>query len=54
MGGTGSNPPVKVTRNFAKHAEGSRLIEMGDTKVICTASIEEKFHRFSKGKGPAG
>ena len=34
--------PVKVTRNFIKHAEGSVLIEMGDTKVICTASIEEK------------
>ena len=32
--------PVKVTRNFIKHAEGSVLIEMGDTKVICTASIE--------------
>ena len=29
--------PVRVTRNFTKHAEGSVLIEMGDTKVICTA-----------------
>ncbi len=43
--------PVKVTRNFIKHAEGSVLIEMGDTKVICTASIEEKVPPFLKGKG---
>ncbi|HJT22048.1 MAG TPA: ribonuclease PH [Nitrospira sp.] len=43
--------PVKVTRNFIKHAEGSVLIEMGDTKVICTASVEEKVPPFLKGKG---
>ena len=43
--------PVKVTRNFTKHAEGSVLIEMGDTKVICTASMEEKVPPFLKGKG---
>jgi len=43
--------PVKVTRNFTKHAEGSVLIEMGDTKVICTASIEEKVPPFLKGRG---
>ena len=43
--------PVKVTRNFIKHAEGSVLIEMGDTKVICAASIEEKVPPFLKGKG---
>ena len=43
--------PVKVTRNFTKHAEGSVLIEMGDTKVICKASIEEKVPPFLKGKG---
>ncbi|MCS6320413.1 MAG: ribonuclease PH, partial [Nitrospira sp.] len=42
---------VKVTRGFTKHAEGSVLIEMGDTKVICTASIEEKVPPFLKGKG---
>ena len=42
---------VKVTRNFTKHAEGSVLIEMGDTKVICTASVEEKVPPFLKGKG---
>jgi ribonuclease PH len=43
--------PVKVTRNFTKYAEGSVLIEMGDTKVICTASVEEKVPPFLKGKG---
>src|SRR5574338_21872 len=43
--------PVKVTRNYIKHAEGAVLIEMGDTKVICTASIEEKVPPFLKGKG---
>lgn len=34
--------PVKITRHFLKHAEGSALIEVGDTKVICSASIEDK------------
>ncbi|HEX8751275.1 MAG TPA: ribonuclease PH, partial [Nitrospira sp.] len=43
--------PVKITRNYIKHAEGSVLIEMGDTKVICTASVEEKVPPFLKGKG---
>lgn len=43
--------PVKLTRNFTKYAEGSVLIEMGDTKVICTASIEEKVPPFLKGAG---
>src|SRR5574342_733400 len=43
--------PVKVTRNFIKHAEGSVLIEMGDTKVICTATVEEKVPPFLKGRG---
>ncbi|HEU4684112.1 MAG TPA: ribonuclease PH [Nitrospira sp.] len=43
--------PIKVTRHFIKHAEGSVLIEMGDTKVICTASVEEKVPPFLKGKG---
>lgn len=38
--------PVKITRNYMKHAEGSVLIEVGETKVICTASIEEKVPRF--------
>ena len=41
--GRGQNElrPVKITRNFTKHAEGSVLIEMGDTKVICTASVDK-------------
>ncbi len=42
---------VKITRNFTQHAEGSVLIEMGNTKVICTASIEESIPRFLRGKG---
>ncbi len=43
--------PVKITRNYIKHAEGSVLIEMGDTKVICTASVDEKVPPFVKGTG---
>jgi ribonuclease PH len=43
--------PVKITRGFAKYAEGSCLIEVGDTKVICTASIEDKVPMFRKGSG---
>ena len=42
---------VKITRNYIKHAEGSVLIEMGDTKVICTASVEEKVPSFKKNSG---
>jgi len=42
---------IRLTRNYTKHAEGSVLIECGDTKVICTASIEEKVPGFLKGKG---
>ncbi|WP_094547811.1 ribonuclease PH [Petroclostridium xylanilyticum] len=42
---------VKITRNFTKYAEGSVLIEMGDTKVICTATVEEKVPPFKKGLG---
>jgi ribonuclease PH len=42
---------VKITRNFTKHAEGSVLIEFGDTKVICTASVEESVPPFLRGKG---
>ena len=43
--------PVTITRNFIKYAEGSVLIEMGGTKVICTASVEEKVPPFLKDKG---
>jgi ribonuclease PH len=42
---------IKVTRNYTKYAEGSVLIEVGETKVICTASIEEKIPAFLKGTG---
>jgi ribonuclease PH len=42
---------IRITRDYTKHAEGSVLIECGDTKVICTASIEEKVPGFLKGKG---
>jgi len=41
---------VRITRNYTKHAEGAVLIECGDTKVICTASIEDKVPGFLKGK----
>ena len=42
---------VNITRNFIKYAEGSVLMEMGGTKVICTASVEEKVPPFLKDKG---
>ncbi len=42
---------VKITRNYIKHAEGSCLIEIGSTRVICTASFEDKVPPFLKGKG---
>ncbi len=42
---------INITRNYTKHAEGSVLIEFGDTKVICNASIEENVPRFLKGEG---
>ena len=42
---------IKITRHYTKHAEGSVLIEFGDTKVICTASIDEKIPPFLKGTG---
>lgn len=43
--------PITITRKFTKHAEGSVLIEFGDTRVICTASVEESVPSFLKGKG---
>ena len=42
---------IRITRHYTKHAEGSVLIEFGDTKVICTASVEESVPRFLKGTG---
>ena len=43
--------PIKITRNYTKHAEGSVLVEYGDTKVLCTASVDTMVPRFLKGKG---
>lgn len=43
--------PLKITTQTNKYAEGSVLIEMGDTKVICTATVEEKVPPFLKGQG---
>jgi len=42
---------LKLTRNYIKSAEGSVLIEMGDTKVICTATVENSVPPFLRGKG---
>jgi len=42
---------IKITRRFTKHAEGSVLVEFGDTQVICTASIEDRVPHWLKGKG---
>lgn len=43
--------PLRITRNYTKHAEGSVLIECGDTKVLCTASVLEKVPPHKKGSG---
>lgn len=43
--------PVTLTRQYTKHAEGSVLVEFGDTKVICTASVEAGVPRFLRGSG---
>lgn len=42
---------IKVTRNYTKYAEGSVLIEFGDSKIICTATVDESVPSFLKGKG---
>ena len=42
---------IRLTRNYTKHAEGSVLIEFGDTKVLCTASVTDKVPGFLRGKG---
>jgi ribonuclease PH len=41
---------IKITRRYTKHAEGSVLIECGDTRILCTASIDEKVPPFLRGK----
>ncbi|HEV7822129.1 MAG TPA: ribonuclease PH [Burkholderiales bacterium] len=42
---------IRITRRYTRHAEGAVLIEAGDTKVLCTVSVEEKVPPFLKGKG---
>ncbi len=42
--------PIQITRNFTNHAEGSVLIEVGETRVLCNASVETSVPRFLKGK----
>ena len=42
--------PVRITRAYTRHAEGSVLVEFGDTKVVCTASVEDKVPPFRKGR----
>ncbi len=43
--------PVRITRGFTRYAEGSVLVEFGDTRVLCTASVEEKVPPFLRGSG---
>jgi len=43
--------PIRFTRQFTKHAEGSVLVEFGDTRVLCNVSVDEKVPGFLKGKG---
>ncbi|WP_163933825.1 ribonuclease PH [Paraferrimonas sp. SM1919] len=43
--------PVTITRGFTEHAEGSVLVEFGNTKVLCTASFDSSVPRFLKGQG---
>ena len=43
--------PIRFTRNYTKHAEGAVLVEFGDTKVLCTATVEDHVPRWLKGKG---
>src|SRR4051794_12311121 len=42
---------VTITRNYLKHAEGSVLVEFGDTKVLCATTVEDKVPPFMKGTG---
>ena len=43
--------PITITRRYTKHAEGSVLVEFGETKVLCAASVEEKVPPFKRGSG---
>src|SRR5262249_22289399 len=48
---TGALRPVRLTRSFTRHAEGSVLVEFGETKVLCTASVEGRVPPFLRDKG---
>ena len=43
--------PVRITRGFTRHAEGSVLVEFGDTRVLVTATVEDGVPSFLRGKG---
>ncbi len=43
--------PIRITRHYTRHAEGSVLVEFGDTRVLCTASVEEKLPPHKRGSG---
>jgi ribonuclease PH len=45
---------VRLTRGFTRHAEGSVLVEFGDTRVLCTASVEKKCRLFCAARDRAG
>jgi ribonuclease PH len=47
----GALRPVRIERGYARHAEGSALVEFGNTRVLCTASVEERVPAFLRGKG---
>src|SRR3569623_2206466 len=47
----GDHRVIKLDRNYTKHAEGSVLVEFGDTRVLCTASGDDRVPRWSKGNG---
>ena len=47
----GALRPVRLTRHYTRHAEGSVLVEFGDTQVLCTASVEEKVPPHKRGSG---
>jgi ribonuclease PH len=49
--GVDSLRPIRITRGYTKHAEGSVLVEFGDTKVLCTASVEERVPPHQRGSG---
>jgi len=49
--GPGDLRPVRLTTGYLKHADGSCLVEVGDTRVVCAVSVEEKVPPFLKGKG---